>query len=213
MAQPRPEADLRPQQKIEAVQLGKAQRLPPGQGVPGGHARRQGLPQEGQAEQALSLRRPGQHADIAGPAGHPGGDVRRLRQGGGDGPARKAAGEQGQEGPQRGGGAGLHGHGVQPGVEGAHLGLRPPGGGQHRPGLGHRLEPGLVELQPVFPPAEQRHAEGLLQALHGAGEGGLGDMQRLGGPGEGSLVGKGRQLLQIPQVQHGNSPFYYSYYE
>ena len=78
---------------------------------------------------------------------------------------------------------------------------------EHLLGPAAQEHPLLGELQFAAAPAEQGAAQLLLQLGHLAAEGGLGNVQRPGRPGDVPLPGHSEEITEQAQF-HGSSPFF-----
>lgn len=82
--------------------------------------------------------------------------------------------------------------------------------GRHRllkqpPGSFHGDFPCFIQFDFIFPPHKQRHAEGILQVLHGTGDGGCGNVKFLGNTAQRTQLGESHKLTELIQVDHGGS--------
>ena len=128
-----------------------------------------------------------------------------MADGGGHHLLRLGLAELAQQRPERGRGAGLHHHGPLPLVVGPDLLDGILRSGQELSSVGDGQAAGVVELDTVFPPGEEGHAEVLFQVLHGAGDGRGGEVKRLRHPAQRPQLGEGGELLEFIEVHHGET--------
>lgn len=120
-----------------------------------------------------------------------------------DAQVRRAGGDRGQQAGQPAAGRGA---GAEPQRAGAgELGGQSPGAlgrGEHGPCLGQQAVALGGQPDPPGGPLEQHDAELSLQAAQLLADGGLADVQGLGGAREPAFVGDGDEVRELPQL-HG----------
>ena len=191
-------SQLGAQEKIEAVDLRKGQRRLLCQRVLRRDADKQLLLQKG----LCSCEWEGQDGDVARTVFPRGKDIFVLADGGGQHLFRLRCVQLPQQLPQGRGRAGADDDGPLPLVKRADLRDGQLRFLQQFARRRHGQLAGLVQLDPVLTPREERHSEILLQMLHRACNGRCGEMKFFCHAVERAEIGERRELLEFIQIDH-----------